>query len=133
MFAGHCYAETHRINPKTDFKKPSKEAKAGDSIVLENGTWNDVELKLASLSGTKDSPISIVAETPGKVILTGKSRVRLSGQHVIVSGLVLRDCTNDKDVFETRTDKETLGKHFRITQCVFDQTCLLYTSPSPRD
>ena len=132
MFAGYSHAEEHRINPKTDFKKLSQKVSAGDSIVLENGNWKDVEVKLASLAGTKESPISIVAETPGKVILTGQSRVRLSGQHVIVSGLVIRDCTNDKDVFETRTDKEELANHFRITQCVFEQTKDHKTSKKPK-
>lgn len=132
MLFGHCYAEEHRIDPKTDLKNLSEKVSAGDTIVLSNGSWEDVELKFDSLAGTAESPISIVAQTSGEVVFSGKCRFRLSGEHVVVSGLVFRDCTGEKDVFETKTDKEKLGNNCRVTQCVFEQTKEFKTSGSPK-
>jgi poly(beta-D-mannuronate) lyase len=126
------YAEEHRVTPESDLKKLVQKISAGDSIVLENGNWKDVELKFESLAGTENSPISIVAQTPGKVIFSGNVRFRVSGRHVVVSGLVFRDCTSDKDVFELRTDKKELANHSRITQCVFEQTKEIKTNESPK-
>ena len=46
----------------------------GDKIVLANGTWMDVELKLSG-DGLADRPIELTAEEPGKVIITGQSNL----------------------------------------------------------
>ena len=132
MLAGYSHAGEHRITPKTDLKKLSQKVSAGDTIVLENGNWKDIELKFDSLSGTVKSPISIVAQTPGKVVFSGKSRFRLYGQHVVVSGLVFRDCIGDKDVFELKVDKEERANDCRVTQCVFEQTKGFKTRKSPK-
>jgi len=78
--------EEHRVTPATDLKQLCKKVVAGDSIVLQDGTWQDQELEFASLQGDEKSPISIVAQTPGKVVLAGKTEFRVSGQHVVVSG-----------------------------------------------
>ena len=121
LLIGSSQAEQHRVSSDTDLKKLCKKVVAGDSIVLENGTWQDVELEFGGLSGTSDSPVSIVAETPGKVVLSGKTEVRVSGQHVVVAGLVFRDCLNVDNVFEMRSDDEELASHCRITDCVFEQ------------
>ena len=121
LLFGNLQAQQHRVNSETDLKKLCKKVVAGDSIVLENGTWKDVELEFDGLSGTADSPISIVAETPGKVVLSGKTEFRVSGQHVVVSGLVFRDCLGVDNVFEMRSDDEEPANHFRVTDCVFEQ------------
>jgi len=41
------------------------EAKPGDDIVMKNGAWKDVQIKVTT-SGTKDQPITLRAETPSK-------------------------------------------------------------------
>ena len=132
IFSESSLAEEHRINPRTDLKTLIKNISAGDCIILENGNWKDIDLKLADLPGTNQSPISIRAETPGEVVFSGKSRFRLSGQHAVVSGISFRDCIGDHDIFETRTNKDELGIHFRITQCAFEQTRDFKTNKSPK-
>ena len=121
LLIGQAAAEEHRINSETDTKKLSKKVVAGDSIVLENGTWNETELTFANLAGTADAPITIKAETPGEVILNGKTELRVSGQHVTLSGIVFRDCQGVDNVLELRTDVGEVADHFRITECVFEQ------------
>jgi len=122
LIASHCFAEEYWLNPETDLEQLCKQIKAGDSIVLENGFWKDVNLEFDSLSGTESSPVSIVAETPGKVVLSGKTKFQVSGQHVIVSGFVFRDCFDVDHVFKMRSDKKVTASHCRITECVFEQT-----------
>jgi len=72
------------------FKDAVKNAKPGDVITLANGTWDDFEI-LFTGKGEKDKPITLTAETKGKVILTGQSNLRLGGEYLEVSGLVFKD------------------------------------------
>ena len=119
--AAGAQAEEHRITPETDLPKLCQKVVAGDSLVLETGTWKDVELEFDGLAGSLDSPISIKAEAAGKVVLCGKSEFRVSGKHVVVSGLVFRDCVGVDNVLEMRSDDEVPAEHIRITECVFEQ------------
>jgi poly(beta-D-mannuronate) lyase len=121
LLIGNAHAEQHLVTPKTDLKKLCQKVVAGDSIVLQNGDWRDVELEFSSLYGTPESPISIVAETLGEVVLSGKIQLRVSGEHVVVSGLVFRDCVGVDNVLELRSDDELPAEHCRVTNCVFDQ------------
>ena len=83
--------KVHRIKPTSDLNKILKQVRAGDTILLENGTWQDVVIRLEDLPGTRVKPIFVKAETPGEVIFTGKSQFGFSGQYVVVTGLVFRD------------------------------------------
>ncbi|NND98670.1 MAG: hypothetical protein HKN47_15215 [Pirellulaceae bacterium] len=95
---------------------------AGDSLVVSNGTWKNAELKFERRSGTADAPIHIRAESAGKVVFTGRSLLRLSGTHVIVSGFVFRDISGVSDVVELRSHSERHSHNCRLTDCVFAQT-----------
>ena len=89
---------------------------------MANGRWENFEI-LFTGEGTKDEPIRLRGETPGEVILTGQSNLRLAGEYLEVSGLVFKDGhTPTQEVIAFRQDKDRLANN-----------CLLYTSPSPRD
>ena len=51
----------------------------GDSIVLENGQWNDAKLKLERLPGTAKAPIHVRAQTAGQVVLSGATDLLVTG------------------------------------------------------
>ena len=92
-------------------------ARPGDNIILRDGTWRDADLVFEA-NGTAEQPITLGAQTPGKVILTGKSRLRLSGQHLVVEGLWFKDGpAGGEDVIEFRTHSSRLASHCRVTQC----------------
>jgi poly(beta-D-mannuronate) lyase len=110
------------ITSATDLDAVLKQVSAGDSIVLANGTWTDSELRFERLKGTAEQPIHIRAESPGKVVFTGAAEFRLSGRHVVVSGLVFRNPSGAGDVFELRTHSQRHANHCRITDCAFEQT-----------
>lgn len=59
-----------------------KNAQPGDEIILSNGTWKDTQIKFHA-TGTEDQPITLRAETPGKVTLEGESVLKISGEHLI--------------------------------------------------
>lgn len=124
IFCGFApvFAEEIRITPETELKSVLKKASPGDSIVLANGVWNDSELRFEGLIGTAEKPIQICAESPGKVVFTGKVRFRISGQHIVVSGFSFLNPVGSTDVFEFRTHSERFAHHCRITDCSFEQT-----------
>lgn len=68
-------------------------ATAGTTITLEDGNWNDVFIDIEK-NGTQSNPITITAQNPGAVLMTGNSRVYMEGSYVTVSGLVFQDPSN---------------------------------------
>jgi poly(beta-D-mannuronate) lyase len=95
-------------------------AKLGDTIVLANGVWTDAEI-LFTGSGTADSPITLRAETPGQVILSGQSNLRLAGDYLIVDGLVFRDgFTPTSSVIEFRRSSTELANNSVVRNTVID-------------
>ena len=92
----------------------------GDTLVLANGEWKDFEI-LFKGKGRADKPITLKAQTKGKVILTGLSNLRLSGEHLVVEGLVFRDGYSPTgEVISFREDADTLANHSRVTEVVID-------------
>lgn len=62
----------------------------GDEIVLRDGVWRDVQLVFKGV-GTQTAPITLRAETPGKVILAGQSQLQIAGEYLVVDGLWFKD------------------------------------------
>jgi poly(beta-D-mannuronate) lyase len=92
----------------------------GQTIVLANGTWADFEISLAA-EGTEDKPISLTAETEGKVILTGLSNISLRGKYLEVSGLVFKDGYSPTGtVISFRGEDGKNAYHSRVTRTVID-------------
>ncbi len=101
----------------------------GDRIVLANGTWRDVELKLSG-EGLPDSPIELTAEEPGQVIISGQSNLQFSGSHIVISGLVFRDGhTPTSEVISFRTSKDAVANNSRVTNTVIDS----FSNPERHD
>ena len=63
----------------------NKNAKPGDTIILKNGEWNNVTFKLDA-KGLKENPIIFKAETKGKVIITGNSKLLIGGEFLEIDG-----------------------------------------------
>lgn len=111
---------TVRVETPSAFTDAVDEAQPGDRIVLSDGVWTDFDA-LFHAEGTADAPIRLEAETPGKVILSGRSSLRLAGRHLIVSGLVFKDgYTPRNEVISFRKDEETLAFNSRVTNTVID-------------
>jgi poly(beta-D-mannuronate) lyase len=108
------------VKTKQAFAENSATLKPGDTIILANGEWNDFEI-LFKGNGSESKPITLKAETKGKVILTGLSNLRLSGEHLVVEGLVFKDGYSPTgEVISFSETKDTLANHSRVTEVVID-------------
>ena len=65
-------------------------ANAGDILLLKNGEWKNTCINFSSNANAK-SPITLRAQTPGKVILTGNSMLTFSKPYLIVDGLFFKN------------------------------------------
>jgi len=117
-----CVAGTdgNLVKGQEGFREAVEKAQPGDVITLANGTWEDFEIVFTG-EGEKDNPIRLTAETPGKVILTGQSNLRLAGDYLEVSGLVFKDgYTPTQEVISFRRNKNHLANNSRVTEVVID-------------
>ncbi|MES2881365.1 MAG: polysaccharide lyase 6 family protein [Bacteroidota bacterium] len=103
-----------------ELKQANTEARPGDVIVLQNGEWNNVKITL-NCKGTKTNPILFKAETPGKVIITGQSKLQFGGSFIVVDGLYFTNGFADEDaVISFRIDKNELANNCRLTNTVIN-------------
>ena len=108
------------VKDQEEFERAVGSAKPGDTITLANGTWEDFEI-LFTGQGEEDNPIKLMAETPGEVILSGQSNLRLAGQYLEVSGLVFKDgYTPTSEVISFRQNNENLAYNSRVSEIVID-------------
>ncbi|MFC7292714.1 polysaccharide lyase 6 family protein [Hirschia litorea] len=113
------------VHTQDEFEQAVKTVTAGDMIVLADGVWRDFDAVLEG-EGSAEQPIWLTGETPGGVILSGQSSLRLSGKHLIVSGLVFRDgYTPRNEVISFRRDSKSLANSSRVTNTVIEN----YSNP----
>jgi poly(beta-D-mannuronate) lyase len=99
----------YRVHSAAEIARVENDLRAGDTVVLADGNWKDQAIVIES-KATPEAPITFRAETPGKVILTGKSSVVVGGEHVIVTGLLLRNSESTGD------GMRLIGRHCRLTE-----------------
>ena len=105
---------------KDQFFKQAESLKAGDTIVLADGVWEDFEILLKGV-GTAEKPITLKAQTHGGVVLSGLSNLRLAGQYLVVEGLVFKDGYSPTgEVVSFKENDDNLAYHSRVTQIVID-------------
>ena len=93
----------------------------GDTIVLADGEWRDFEIVFTGV-GRPGKPITLKPQTKGGVRITGRSNLRLGGEHLVVAGLVFTDGhTPTRDVIAFRRTKTHLANHSRVTEVVIDR------------
>ncbi len=94
--------------------------KAGDMVVLEDGTYSNFQVSFTG-TGTESQSIILKAKNPGKVILTGKLSLKMSGKYLVVDGLVFKDgLAASSDIVEFRTSSFVFANNCRMTNCVMD-------------
>ncbi|MBL8228951.1 MAG: polysaccharide lyase 6 family protein [Bryobacterales bacterium] len=108
--------QTSMVRNRDELNAALASAKPGTRLVLGNGTWSDVEIRIET-EGTASAPLTIEAETPGEVILTGRSSLRIGGRHIVVRGLRFQAGALDGDVIAFRTTSTRVARYCRVTQC----------------
>ena len=80
------------VSNADDIADAMETAQPGDTLIMRNGVWNNQEIDFVGL-GAANNPITLRPETPGGVVLTGVSQLRISGDHLVVDGLHFKDGT----------------------------------------
>jgi len=102
------------------YKEALKTVRPGDTIKLANGVWNNFEILFTGV-GSAERPITLTAQTKGKVVLSGQSNLRLAGDYLVVSGLVFKDgFTPTSEIVAFRRNKDNLANNSRVTEIVID-------------
>lgn len=83
---------TFNVASADDIETAMETAQPGDTLIMANGVWSDQEIDFVGV-GSAGSPITLRPQTPGGVLLTGVSQLRISGDHLVVDGLHFRDGT----------------------------------------
>jgi poly(beta-D-mannuronate) lyase len=113
-------AAEYSVADQAAFRAAMTRVQPGDTVILKNGEWRDFEI-LFEARGEPDRPITLSAETKGRVSITGRSNLRLAGEHLVVSGLVFRDGhTPSDEVIAFRRDSKRLAHRSRVTEVVID-------------
>ena len=114
------FAQNITVKNIAELNEANKKAKPGDVITLQNGEWTDAVIKL-NCSGTKEKPITFKAQNAGEVRITGKSRLAIGGNFIIISGLYFaKGYAGDDPVINLRIDKNQLANDCRVTDCMID-------------
>ena len=109
------------VSSQAEYFEAAKNLVPGDMIVLANGTWHDFEIVLEG-QGEQGKPITLTAQTPGRVFISGRSNLRMAGEHLVVSGLIFKDgYTPTNTVIAFRRTKGKLANHSRVTDVVIDR------------
>ena len=108
------------VKDQSEFQKALSGLKPGDTVALANGVWNNFEILFVG-EGSAEKPITLTAETKGKVTISGQSNLRIAGEHLVVSGLVFKNGYSPTDsVISFRKSKNELANHSRVTEMVVD-------------
>ncbi len=108
------------VKNSSELNEAIKKAKPGDEITLKNGIWKDLEIKFKG-KGTKENPIIIKAETPGKVTIEGKSYLKFGGQYLVVKNLHFKNGYSPSNaVVDFRINKEEIANNCKLINCVIE-------------
>lgn len=107
--------QTITVANKGAFDSAMSTALPGDVIEIAPGEYADWVIEVEG-EGSEAAPITVRAATPGKVILTGMSRLEISGSYLEVSGLAfVGPYTGSEDqIVQFRGDRGN-ASHCRFT------------------
>ena len=107
-----------------ELNKAINSCKAGDQIILANGIWKDVQIKFRG-KGTKDKPITIKAETTGKVTIEGESYLKFGGEYLVVDGLYFKNGFSPSNAvidfkISIKDKPDEISNNCKVTNCVIE-------------
>lgn len=114
------------VSSAEELDKAIANAEPGDHIVLKEGVYKNLQIKFIA-QGKEGSPITLKAETPGKVTIEGESSLKLGGDYLVVDGLYFKNgYTPSNAVINFKVNDTLFANHSRVTNCVIEE----FTQPS---
>ena len=107
-----------------ELNKAIDSSEAGNQIILANGIWKDVQIKFRG-KGTKDKPITIKAETTGKVTIEGESYLKFGGEYLVVEGLYFKNGFSPSNAvidfkISSKDKPDEISNNCKVTNCVIE-------------
>jgi poly(beta-D-mannuronate) lyase len=116
----NAFASNTIVATINELELANKNAKPGDTIVLKNGDWNNVTFKLDA-KGLKENPIVFKAETKGKVIITGNSKLLIGGEFLVIDGFYFTKGYSGVDaVIKFSINSQKIANNCRVTNTVIN-------------
>src|SRR4051794_26232433 len=119
LSAAPVSAEEFAAASADEIAKTATQLKPGDTIVLKDGAWNDQVIGFTA-KGEQDRPVTLRAQTPGKVVFTGRSSLKVDGEHIVISGFYFKDIHGDEKGRELEAAIIVPGSHVRVTECAVE-------------
>jgi poly(beta-D-mannuronate) lyase len=121
LLAGlNSFAETIVVKNQKELATANSRVKPGDIVILQNGEWKNVLLSL-TCSGSKELPITFKAQTAGKVLITGNSKLKIGGNYIVVDGLYfLNGHAGAESVITFRNNVSEIANNCRVTNTVIN-------------
>jgi poly(beta-D-mannuronate) lyase len=120
MLGAPARAAEHRVASAEELGRLAGRLRPGDVVVMADGTWKDQAIAFRG-KGTPGEPITLRAQTPGKVVLTGNSSLAIDGEHLVVGGLSLSGGATAGDAVRMS------GRGCRLTDtAIVDYRCKFY-------
>jgi len=114
LFMANVHATVIKVSNAAELKDAIASVKPGDRIIMANGNWKDTAINFNSKGLVKDS-IFLEAETAGKVILSGNSSLKISGEYLVTKGLWFKDGYSKFVI--SFSDKDKVANNSRVTDC----------------
>jgi uncharacterized protein YjdB len=115
--ASNTSNRTFYASTADDVVTSSKQALPGDTIVMKDGIWLDADIYFSG-DGTATNPITLRAETQGKTILQGASRITVSGSYLVVDGMTFTGISANK--LDGALKLDPLTYNCRLTNTIID-------------
>lgn len=106
------------VNTEAQLNSAISNANPGDTILMANGTWTDIEIDFDT-DGLENQPITLRAEVDGQVTLEGSSKLEIAGDYLVVQGLHFTNgsIAGGGHVIAFRGGSSDLANHSRLTNC----------------
>ena len=109
------------VSNQTELNSAIATASPGSVIVMKDGVWTDVVIDFKSISSAME-PITLRAQTSGKVVLNGNSRLVFSKPYLVVDGLLFHK--------GTITKKDAAIVTFNSDNCRLTNSAIIDYNPS---
>ena len=112
------------VSTVKELQEKLKEVAPGDEIILKNGVWKDVKIKFRG-KGTKENPIVLKAETPGKVSIEGESYVKFGGEYLVLEGVHFKNGYSPSSAviefrIKSKDKPNEIANNCKVTNCVVE-------------
>lgn len=116
--------QSHRVNSADAVESllESGRLSPGDTVVWDAGAFQDVELDIVGVNGTKAQPITLKADKPGATVICGESQFKIGTEHWVVDGFHFkgrRGETNAYNTLQFRSNDGEPASHVKLTNCAF--------------